>query len=169
MLAGTPLRQKITQKPRLKPGKSSAPTLERLLIKQQHTLLINYRMSNETTIDQMNEAIAVFDGWMVRPERIIYPHQTPFYYLKEGFTFRHIGDFDYHSNWSSLMPVIKKVRDMHTNLLLTVGGGMSGYIKAAGEMNRGLISCDINKAHSGVYKFLEWYNKQKEATNENTP
>jgi hypothetical protein len=120
-------------------------------------------MSNEPTTEQMNEAIALFDGWEVRPERIINPHQNPFYYLKEGFTFRHIGDFDYHSNWSSLMPVVKKIYDTLAEMLKK----RPPHTACHGDMIEVDIHCairevDILKTHGFVYQFCEWYNKQKE-------
>jgi hypothetical protein len=127
-------------------------------------------MSNEPTIEQMNEAIAVFDGWVVRPERIINPHQNPFYYLKEGFTFRHICDFDYHSNWSSLMPVVKHIHDTLADMLKK----RPPHTACQGDLIEVDIHCairevDILKAHGFVYQFCLWHNQQKEASNENNP
>lgn len=121
-------------------------------------------MSSEPTISQMNEAIAKFWGGLKVPHPSLghphYGYYTPFGWYNEN-------NIKYHSSWDWLMPVIKRVREMHSGILKTVGGGVSGYIKAAGEMNRGLISCDIDKAHAGLYKFIQWYN-QSTQNNEQT-
>jgi hypothetical protein len=135
-------------------------------------------MSTEPTIEQMNEAIALFEGWrFIKGDP---NHKCNFCFAGDEpctpAMDRFLKDSDmrfrchlkYHESWDCLMPVIKKIRWMHTDLLLTAKGGVSSYIKAAGEMNRGLICCDIDKAHRGVYIFLQWYNNQSTTTNDTT-
>jgi hypothetical protein len=125
-------------------------------------------MSNELTIEQMNEVIGVFMGGLWKNVEIAGKPIKRFYYEDKPFMFvKNTEQLCYHNDWNELMPVIKKVRWMHTDLLLTAKAGVGSYIKAAGEMNRGLISCDIDKAHNGVYQFIQWYNKQQ--SNEHQP
>lgn len=103
-------------------------------------------MNTEPTIDQMNEGIAEFmnkelyDKWMATDGEI------PVKGLK------------YHTSWDWLIPVIKKVKSMHLDILQRTF--VLDYMKAAGKMNSGYIDLDIEKAHKGVYEFLIWFNQQ---------
>lgn len=68
-------------------------------------------------------------------------------------------DVKYHTSWDWLIPVIKKIKGMHLDILKQ--SYVLDYMHAAAQMNSGLISLDIVKAHAGVYKFLQWYNQNK--------
>lgn len=123
-------------------------------------------MSNEPTIAEKNRAICEFMGWEfkeLQPDWYHVFHEGNLMWADNLYAVQKtlLEGFNYHKDWNRLMEVIKKVREMHADLLLSIKAGIGDYIKAAREMNRGLITCDINKAHSGVYKFLQWYNKQQ--------
>lgn len=120
-------------------------------------------MANEPTIDVMDELIALFDDKVKHDDG---EYRYPYYTDKNGKGFSYPHQLEYHSSWDCLIPIIKKIREMHSDLLLTSNGGIGAYIKAAGKMNRGLISCDITKAHEGVYQFIIWLNQQKQAVDE---
>ena len=116
-------------------------------------------MSNEVTIEQMNDVIAVFDGWGKRPERIIDPEKTPFYYLKHGFTYRWISDFNYHSSWDALMPCWDKFRN-----------NVSDHFdedfppEYCAMCDAWALYCEhvnINGAHGIIYDGIQWFNKQQ--------
>lgn len=108
-------------------------------------------------INEMNEAIALFDGWQ--------PNYggagSPYYSKATDFIprFAMVVDMQYHTSWDWLMPVIKKIKGMHMDILKQAY--ILDYMKAAGAMNSGWISLDIDKAHKGVYEFLIWHNQQK--------
>lgn len=115
---------------------------------------------SEPTIEQMNEVIAIFDGWEKRPERIIDPEKNPFYYLKHGFTYRWISDFHYHSSWDVLMPVWKKLRE---SILSDFKGKYPMKLLAAQRRWKNCCAgVSIDVAHSVVYELIQWYNKQKQ-------
>jgi hypothetical protein len=63
----------------------------------------------------------------------------------------------YHQDWNKLMPVVKVIRTMN---VLSLPGGAGGWIKAASKMNSALLTIDLQKAHEGVYEFIQWYNTQ---------
>jgi hypothetical protein len=65
----------------------------------------------------------------------------------------------YHTSWDWLIPVVKKIKGMHTDILKQAY--VMDYMKAAAPMNYGLCFLDIEKTHAGVYSFLVWYNKSK--------
>lgn len=115
--------------------------------------------SNEAAIEQMNEATALFMGWKWQVDEY-YAHNTSDR-LFEWSAYKP-AQMKYHSSWDWLMPVIKKIRTMN---VLALPGGASGWIKAAGKMNGALISIDLDKAHKGVFEFIQWYNSQT-STNE---
>lgn len=130
-------------------------------------------MSTDATdaMDDMNEAIAIFDGYQflkgdpTHKCNFCFAGDEPCTpavdrFVKNGRTLFHY-QLKYHTSWDWLMPVIKRIREQHTDLLLTLKNGVGEYIKAAGAMNSGLISCDIDKAHAGVNNFIQWYHQNK--------
>lgn len=112
-------------------------------------------MSNEPTIEQMNEVIALFDGWQRYEDKFGI-------WFKRGELIKclhpKLQDLQYHKSWDALMPVVKKIRGMHMDILQRIGIGE--YMHAAAPMNSALLSYDIEKMHLGVYNFLIWYNQQ---------
>jgi hypothetical protein len=119
-------------------------------------------MSNEVTTEQMNEAIALFMGYEQREEDYRRPNNTLVFLIGEYWT--PIHKLKYHTSWDWLMPVVKKIRSMHFDILKQIG--VLSYMNAAAPMNSALISIDIKKLHSGVYNFLLWYNQQKQTNDE---
>jgi hypothetical protein len=116
--------------------------------------------SKEPTIAEMNEIIGIFMGgkWEIkniagRNHRRFYYSDIPFAYVKDT------THLNYHKSWDELIPVIKKVKGMHFDILNQTY--VLDYMKAASHMNSGYLSLDIDKAHKGVYEFLLWYNQNK--------
>lgn len=113
----------------------------------------------EPTIEQMNEAIALFMG--LKP-RLVQP-PDPALRCIEVWHNNESQSMKYHTSWDWLMPVVKKIKGMHFDILQRTL--IMEYMHAAAPMNSALISIDIEKLHAGVYDFLLWYNQQPQ-TNE---
>jgi hypothetical protein len=116
---------------------------------------------NTPTVEQMNEVIGIFMGGMWKDVNIGgNPYKRFYMPLKSGWDYvKSTFSLDYHRSWDELIPVIKQIKAMHLDILKQAY--ILDYMKAAAEMNRGLVSLDIEKAHAGVYKFLQWYNQNK--------
>ncbi|HTG56475.1 MAG TPA: hypothetical protein VL943_09420 [Niabella sp.] len=109
----------------------------------------------EATVEQMNETIAVFDGYKR------YEDESGVWFMKEGqikCLHTKASDLQYHTSWDALIKVIKKIKGMHMDILKQAQ--VMDYMKAAGPINSGMSFLDIEKAHAGVYSFLVWYNSQ---------
>ena len=63
----------------------------------------------------------------------------------------------YNSDWNSLMPVVKKILDIHTEKELKNCDGF--YFPD--EIIEGLRRVDIYMVFSNSWRFIEWYNKNK--------
>lgn len=111
-------------------------------------------MSAELTTEMMNEVIARFES------RKFYGHTIDKF---GGDTGNALPEMKYHTSWDWLIPVIQKIKGVHLDILKQAY--VMDYMKAAAHMNSGLVSLKIEEAHLGVYKFLTWYNQQKQ-TNE---
>lgn len=127
-------------------------------------------MTNEPTIDTVNKTIAVFDGWQfikgdpTHKCNFCFAGDEPCLpsvdrFMKEKLILVHY-ELKYHEDWNELIRVIKKIKGRHMDILQQTF--VMDYMKAAGPMNSGLISLDIDKAHKGVYQFITWYNQQKQ-------
>ena len=100
--------------------------------------------SKEPTTDQMNETIALFDGW----QRIKGEHAS--LYKKDGKVYA-LGDFKYHTSWDLLKPVIDEI----INYILV----HPEQVRPVREMS---IMVNIQAAHEKVYKFCKWFNQNKD-------
>lgn len=108
----------------------------------------NSPMANEPTIDVMNEAIALFDGY----ER--YEDKFGIWFKREGLIkclHPKLQELKYHTSWDSLKPVIDEI---------------SKYALAYPEQVKPIIAMsvvvDIKAAHERVYQFCKWINQQKQ-------
>jgi hypothetical protein len=128
-------------------------------------------MGNEPTIDQMNEAIALFDGWEFHkgdPD-----HKCNFCFagdepctpavdrfIKNGRTMFHYN-LKYNYSWDLLMPVGKKIYD----LLAVMMRQRPAHTTCHGDILEVDICCaireyNIEKAHEAICQFIVWYNNQ---------
>ena len=62
---------------------------------------------------------------------------------------------EYHSNWSWLMPVAKKIIEM-----TPIKGKVLIHINRMDKVVSALMLADIDKLYSAVLQFIEWYNSQ---------
>jgi hypothetical protein len=126
-------------------------------------------MSNEPTIEQKNQVIAVFMGWkFIKGDpnhkcNFCFAGDEPCTPALDRFVkdkdMRVYYEFKYHSSWDWLMPVVKKIKSMHFDLRNQAP--IFAYMEAAAPMNSALIQIDLQKLHEGVYIFLTWFNKQQ--------
>lgn len=110
-------------------------------------------MKEQATIEQMNEAIALFDGYTIYDEGMT---RCVINAAKLGFP---VADLRYHESWSWLMPVIKKIGnflqyDLKKRPPHTATNG--DWIEV--DIHLALREVDIEKTHQYVYQFIEWYN-----------
>lgn len=116
-------------------------------------------MSNNHTIEQMNEVISLFDGWELIEE------DNAQHFKRNGCFYTH-SQLLYHSSWDWLMPVVRKIYDILAEMLKK----RPPHTACHGDMIEVDIHCairevDILKTHDFVHQFIQWYNKQKEVTN----
>jgi hypothetical protein len=138
-------------------------------------------MSNPT-VEQMNEAIALFDGWElisgdpthiclscdkgVQPSGWCTCDAKADRFSRPGRIVGHTY-FQYHSSWDCLMPVGKRIRDLLSDML----SKRPPHTACMGDVIEVDITCalheyDITKVHEAIYGFIQWYNKAKEVNNE---
>lgn len=110
-------------------------------------------MSNNPTIEQMNEAIAFFDGYELIQEDNEY--NLPYYIKGEDFNYKH--QFKYHISWDKLMPICHLIREKAFELK---GNEKASLLFA--KMNVKLMYGTISDVHLKAHDFIQWFNKQKE-------
>lgn len=116
-------------------------------------------MSNEPIIEQMNEAIALFDGWEIREDVPL--SDRPKLYVKDK-AYRLVCELKYHLSWDWLMPVGKRIRDLLSDML----SKRPPHTACMGDVIEVDITCalheyDIKKVHESIYVFIQWFNKTK--------
>lgn len=124
-------------------------TLESELEFNSPSTYLPMSQSNEPTIEQMNEAIALFDGykvmdrWQEPPNKFLIKDGA-----KQGVRY---NSFKYHTSWDWLKPVIDEI----INYILVY----PEQVRSVREMS---IMVNIRAAHERVYKFCKWLNQQKQ-------
>jgi hypothetical protein len=135
-------------------------------------------MSNEPTIEQMNEAIALFGGWKLIKGELnhVCPscdegkvpsgwctcHLKTNLFLKDGLR-KDITYFQYHSSWDWLHGVWDRFRDLKFDdekLQLEHSGWKD-------TISRAICYNSMIAAHLYLYKAIQWYNNQLTTTNGN--
>ncbi len=122
--------------------------------------------SNEPAIIEMNEAIAIFDGWRLIkgnpelvcpscdegkvPQMCCICDQKNDRFQKDGKMVSRTY-FRYHASWDNLKPVIDEI--------FKYALAYPEHVRPVREMS---IVVDIQAAHEKVYKFCKWFNEQKE-------
>lgn len=103
-----------------------------------------------------NKLIAEFMGW----EKSTY-HNTPNKMYREKGSSEigiHISDFKYHSSWDALMPVVEKIRQMHTDRVFS----RETLSESADRIFCiHFISARIDIVYNCVIQFIQWYNNQQ--------
>ena len=119
-------------------------------------------MSTTLTIEQMNVELSRFEG------RKFYGKYTIDFYGPN--TYNEWPEMKYHSSWDWLMPVWKKAGEF----IFQIRGDLTDqkYLEAHRITKSFMEACqkvEIERAHEAVFnaiQFIQWYNKQKEVTND---
>lgn len=78
---------------------------------------------------------------------------------KEGSEPLFDTSFDYDTNWSHLMPVVKKITDIAKECNFFAKTKAREFYLAIGH--QGLLNVDIDVVYENVVKLITWYNSQK--------
>lgn len=121
-------------------------------------------MSNEVTIEQMNEAIARFMGGVkqIIPEGGLHGYKEGtvlWMYLFSGNA-DPVRSLEFHTSWDWIVPVCKNIKSIKFNNMNTLMLSMG----AMAEMNNGIVSLDLERTHKGAFQFLNWLNQQKQTS-----
>lgn len=110
---------------------------------------------DKITIDEMNEAIALFDGyekyedrfgiWFKRGELIKCLHPK-------------LQDLKYHTSWDALMSIVKKIKDLIRDADCEKRIQMSQRLK---PIQNETLNVDVENTHYCVYQFIQWLNQNK--------
>lgn len=141
--------------------------------------------SNEPTISEMNEAIAVFIGfekvrigyfgckdgdpeydetdWQVANEKWLEKmgiENTGYYVVNvNGNEWYQWCDVEYHTSWDWLMPVVEKIKAIVRE---EKDSGEKKSLPRWVPIQNELCNVNITNVHYCVYKFIQWYNQQKQ-------
>lgn len=130
-------------------------------------------MSNEATIEQMNEVIGVFMGGFWKEFESGNFRQKRFYYKDKAFAWvTSPENLNYHKEWDELMPVVEKIEKDYCNIIELVIYSSSCCINKWNQ-HTGKYDSFIHETgnkrdavYKAVYQFITWYNQQKQ-TNDN--
>jgi hypothetical protein len=145
-------------------------------------------MSNPT-VEQMNEAIALFDGWElisgdpthiclscdkgVQPSGWCTCDAKADRFSRPGRIVGHTY-FQYHSSWDCLMAMVEKAMNMRVKSPASYNPDrmfrieiVNGYTKIEGTgenicYNSSIEGSMLMATYKAVYQFIQWYNKVKE-------
>lgn len=129
----------------------------------------------DPAIDDMNEAIAIFDGWEKKSKRE---------FVKDG-QLMYVWEFKYHKSWEALMPIVEKISKI--KLLKSDGSDCTDPQDVCWPRTWGMPTEDgkqvmvrfnghqcheaptlIEAVYMAVYSVIEFYNQQT-TTNESKP
>lgn len=118
---------------------------------------------NEPTIDQMNEAMALFMG--LTPRFVEYPNKQ--LNRMEVWSNNHSVPMEYHSSWDWLMEVVEKIAALDGgkyNFHISSTGQWACYIDRDDVFDSEITSYGgyepmIINVYKAVFTFIEWYNK----------
>lgn len=122
---------------------------------------------NNPTMDDMNEAIALFMGWeLVDREGVSC--------LVRNDYRRYHYELQYHSSWDWLIPVYLKAKGIANKILsnesdeiISKAAGMITWTSELGDilwaMHLAYRDSEIEKLHLALYDFIIWYNKNKQS------
>jgi hypothetical protein len=113
-------------------------------------------MSNEPTIEQMNEAIAEF---------MDYSHGNRNREFNPDADHKD-EEFKYHSSWDWLMPVVNKAKALYLNY---ESYQMRNELKMRYRpIENELRNLSLINTQYCLFKFIQWYNNKSNTTNDTT-
>jgi hypothetical protein len=125
---------------------------------------------DQNMIDDMNEVIAIFDGYQFRKGdpnhkcNFCFAGDEPCApavdrFIKDCRVYFHF-ELKYHSSWDCLMPVVEKIRKLiHAEEDGDIRKLMS---QRYAPIENELRNINRTNVHYCVYQFIQWYNKVKE-------
>jgi len=129
-------------------------------------------MSNEPTIDAMNEAIAVFDGWrFIKGDpnhkcNFCFAGDEPCIPAMDRFLkdsdMRFRCHFQYHSSWD----VLHQAWDKFKALNFIHHPNVSDFMAHLDRISNYMAFRTIEETHEVIFKAIQWYNNQSTTTNE---
>lgn len=127
-------------------------------------------MSNEVTIEQMNEVIARFDGWESRLQKKGQHSKTPLWYkVSAGYAAWDLTAMKYHTSWDWLMPVVEKIAALSLDDIVHIEIGKSYSRCFYWNIDDGKVhlfdkgqGTSIQVVYAAVYQFITWYNQQQQ-------
>lgn len=112
-------------------------------------------MTDKQQVSQMNEVIAVFDGWEEwEHEKVLFINPG-----RNETAFHKVEDFKYHSSWSELHDCWNKVYQLFLGLLEKDYQLSHGFTD---RMSVAMITGNITEAHRILFDAISWYNKQND-------
>jgi hypothetical protein len=114
-------------------------------------------MHKTPTIEQMNEAIALFMGGSSIKE-----HGGKRYVYYPKSCARDVAELQYYSDWNRLMPVFHAIREKAFAL------NDEKASKLLAKLNAQLLFGTIADVHLHAFRFIEYVNKQSTTTNDTT-
>ena len=126
-------------------------------------------MSTQTTTAEMNRTICEFTGWEfkeVEPGWFEAFHDGQLQWADDKRFIDRImlEGFRFHEDWNKLMPVVAKIPKLiHATDELKLRREMSARWK---PIENELCNVNMTNVHYCLFRFIQWYNKQKEANNE---
>ena len=118
-------------------------------------------MIKEPSIDDMNQAIAIFDGWEKKKRE----------YVKGGYH-RYLWEFEYHQRWDALMPVVIKIGNLRVKSSTSYNSDLmfrieivNGYTAIEGATEKIFFNSSVEGSmlmatYKAVYQFITWLNQQ---------
>lgn len=115
-------------------------------------------MDNETL--EGNKLIAEFMGWNKMPEtynnekgEVVSYGRSQDLYTLSLINYKNANEFEYHSSWDWLMPVIKKIENINHDSAVILEEQVKVLLLP--------IYSEINKVWCAVVEFIKWYNENK--------
>ncbi len=105
------------------------------------------------TEQEGNKLIAVFEGYKLQDK---VKDITYMLYIKQKKQ-KVISEFNYHSSWDELIPVIKICKQKLKSTEPILGTHSKGHVLMA-NINNELYRLSLIDAHDCVCKFIQWYN-----------
>ena len=115
---------------------------------------------DKTTIQEGNKLIAEFMGWTFVGNRFDITWIDGEWERSRSIK---ATEFNYHENWSKLMPVVEKIKSIvdkkeyNKEGLLFYKEALNRYVPIRNE----LIKINMPNVHYCVVQFIQWYNEKE--------
>lgn len=119
--------------------------------------------SNQPTTDQMNEAIAVFNGWVKCEDD---QYGAAYFRDNKGRFMKYVHSLEFETSWDLLMPIWNKLR---TTVQLDNNGDYPAEFCAMSDVwENACFEVNIANAHYLIHDAIQWYNQQNQTNGQDT-